>query len=132
MIGLTAAQWQAITTHLDSQLPNEACGLLGGKVGQTLAVYCVSNADASPTRFSMEPGELIRTLIEIEDRGWELMGIFHSHPAGPPTPSATDIAEAYYPDSAYIICSPGEGGWQARAFEIRDGAAREIDLRIEK
>lgn len=131
ILTLTTAQWQSITAHLTSELPNEACGLLAGREGRAQRVYLVANAARSPVRFSMAPEELIRAIIEIEDNGWELIGIFHSHPAGPPTPSATDIAEAYYPDSAYVICCPAEGGWQARAFEIRDGAVREMGLQIE-
>ena len=75
---------------------------------------------------------MIAAILEMEQADWELLGIFHSHPAGPPTPSPTDVAAAYYPDSAYLICSPGLVDWQMRAFEIRDGGVREIELRIEK
>ncbi|HLB47385.1 MAG TPA: M67 family metallopeptidase [Anaerolineales bacterium] len=130
IVTLAASQWQTITEHLQSALPNEACGLLAGRDGRTEAVYLIANAERSPTRYSMEPGELIRAIVEIEDNGWELIGIFHSHPAGPPIPSPTDIAEAYYPDSAYVICYPADKGWQARAFEIRDGKVGEVGVQI--
>ncbi|HKZ71215.1 MAG TPA: M67 family metallopeptidase [Anaerolineales bacterium] len=128
---LTTAQWQLITEHLESGLPNEACGLLAGRDGRAHKVYLITNARHSPVRYEMEPGELIRAIIDIEERGWDLIGIFHSHPAGPPTPSPTDVAEAYYPDSAYVICSLVGGQWAARAFEIRGGDVREIGLTIE-
>jgi proteasome lid subunit RPN8/RPN11 len=128
---LTAAQWQLISEHLEAGLPNEACGLLAGRDGRIHKVYLTTNAQHSPVRYEVEPGELIRAIIEIEEDGWDLIGIFHSHPSGPPTPSPTDVAEAYYPDSAYVICSPQREGWRARAFEIRDGIAREIGLTIE-
>jgi proteasome lid subunit RPN8/RPN11 len=78
----------------------------------------------------MAPALLLQALEEIDAQGWELVGIFHSHPAGPPTPSPTDVAEAYYPDSAYLICAPGPGGWQVRAFEIRGGQTRELPIEI--
>jgi proteasome lid subunit RPN8/RPN11 len=129
---ITTSQLSEIFAHVDAHKPNEACGLLGGQGGRVEKVYLMANATPSPVRYSMEPEKLIQTILEIEERGWELLGIFHSHPAGPPTPSATDIAEAYYPDSAYVICAPGpDGRWQARAFEIKSGGAREIPIRVE-
>lgn len=131
MLILTADQWAAIRDHLTVQSPQEACGLLAGREGRTLKVYLISNSERSPTRFVMEPAELLRAFEDIDENGWDLIGIFHSHPAGPPIPSPTDVAEAYYPDSAYLICSPGIDGWQARAFEIRDGQTQEIPIRIE-
>ena len=127
---LTQAQWIEICAHLTAGLPEEACGLLAGRAGQTHKVYLITNARHSPTRYEMEPRELVQALEEMDENEWDLIGIFHSHPAGPPTPSPTDMAEAYYPDSAYVICSLDRGEWQARAFEIREGRAREIELQI--
>jgi len=129
-LALSADQWVAICAHLTAGLPEEACGLLAGRAGQTHKVYLMTNARHSPTRYEMEPRELVQALEEMDERDWELTGIFHSHPAGPPTPSPADIAEAYYPDSAYVICSLDRGEWQARAVEIREGRTLEIELRI--
>lgn len=131
-VSLTNAQWADICAHLSARLPEEACGLLAGRNGQTLKVYLIPNAARSPTRFFMEPAHLLRAFEEIDQSGWDLLGIFHSHPAGPSTPSVTDVAEAYYADSAYLICCPGAAGWQARAFEIRDGQVREVPFEIER
>jgi proteasome lid subunit RPN8/RPN11 len=129
---ITVTQLSEIFAHVDAHKPNEACGLLGGSGGRVEKVYLIANATPSPVSYSMKPEELVRAIVEIEERGWELLGIFHSHPAGPPTPSAADVAEAYYPDSAYVICAPDAGGrWQARAFEIKNGETREIPIRVE-
>ena len=65
--------------------------------------------------------------------GATLMGIYHSHPNGGGAPSARDIAEAYYPDVAYVIATvheAGGGSAKVRAFSIRDGAAREIPVEV--
>ncbi len=105
--------------------------MLAGRAGRAQKVYLITNSRRSPTRYEMEPGELVHAILDLEARGWELLGIFHSHPAGPLTPSPTDVAEAYYPDSAYVICAPVRDEWQARAFEIKDGCAREIPFQIE-
>lgn len=131
MLRLTTSQWAIITEHLSAHLPEEACGLLAGAGGEVQHLYLVTNAEHSPTRYRMDSAELLNALNEMDERGWELLSIFHSHPAGPPTPSPTDIAEAYYPDSVYLICSPAASGqWQGRAFEIRAGLAREIGFEI--
>ncbi len=79
----------------------------------------------------MDPAEQVRVMVEIEAAGWEVCGIFHSHPAGPPVPSPSDVAQAYYPEAAYVILAPdGHGAWNARAFEIDAGRTREIRLEV--
>ena len=79
----------------------------------------------------MDPAQQVETMAAIEAAGWELTGIFHSHPGGPPTPSATDIAQAYYPESLYVILTPDAmGEWQGRAFQIDGGQAQEVRLEI--
>ncbi|MDW8328208.1 MAG: M67 family metallopeptidase, partial [Anaerolineales bacterium] len=103
---LTASQWRLITEHLTRELPNEACGLLGGRAGVVEQVIAVENAARSPVRYRMDPARQLEAMLAIEAAGLELTAIYHSHPNGPATPSLTDIAEAYYPDSLYLICSP--------------------------
>jgi proteasome lid subunit RPN8/RPN11 len=128
---LTAAQRAAMVAHVQRSLPNEACGLLGGLPGQVERVYCLENVYHSPVAYLMDPAMQVEAMIEIEAKGWEVTGIFHSHPAGPPVPSATDVAQALYPDSVYVIFSPdGAGGWQMRGFEIAEHRVREVALDI--
>jgi proteasome lid subunit RPN8/RPN11 len=130
---LTPAQWRALTEHLTRELPNEACGLLGGLAGEVQAVYPVTNQLRSPVAYEMDPAEQIQAMLAIEDIGWEITAIFHSHPAGPPAPSPTDIAQAFYPESIYLICVPaGERGgrWHGRAFRILDGQVGEVPFVI--
>lgn len=130
-LALTTAHLQAMFSHAQACLPNEACGLLAARDGRVLRVYPVANATPSPFAYTMAPVEQVRVMSEIEAQGWEIAGIFHSHPSGPPTPSAADVRQAYYPESAYLILAPDESGeWKARAFEIVDGAVREVALVI--
>jgi proteasome lid subunit RPN8/RPN11 len=49
----------------------------------------------------------------MEAQGLEMVGIYHSHPHGPDSPSPTDIAEAYYPDAVYLIWFRQDGEWAA-------------------
>ncbi|MER3400214.1 MAG: hypothetical protein C4313_03620 [Thermoflexus sp.] len=122
---------ERILAHARDEWPLEACGLLGGIGRRALAVYPARNEWASPVRYRVHPEDLIRVLQDLEAKGWELVGIYHSHPHGPPTPSPTDIREAYYPEAVYLIAAPVQGEWRLRAFHLRDGTAQEIPLILE-
>ncbi|MFQ5408170.1 MAG: M67 family metallopeptidase, partial [Anaerolineales bacterium] len=128
---LTRAQCDRMVAHVHAGLPNEACGLLGG-VGEVVrGVYPIENVAASPVRYTMDPVAQVRAMVAIENEGWQLLGIFHSHPTGPPHPSPTDIAQAYYPDSVYVICAPdGRGEWRVKGFNLSGGAVAAVPLLV--
>ena len=126
---LTRSQWEEMQAYVQRCLPEEACGLLAGSHETVVEVIPIQNTAHSPSRFRMDPREQVRAFERIEAQGWELLGIFHSHPAGPDHPSATDIAEAAY-DAVNVIWSPGAGGGTARAFSIRDGSVSEVKLYV--
>ena len=128
---LTQAHWQALARQVQADLPNETCGFLAGRAGVVEQVWPVPSARPSPVEYEMEPEAQIRAMLAIEAAGLELTAIYHSHPAGPARPSPTDIAQAYYPETMYVIISPdGRGGWQARAFWIAAGQTQEAGLEI--
>jgi proteasome lid subunit RPN8/RPN11 len=76
----------------------------------------------------MERRAQVRALFAIEDAGLSLVGIFHSHPAGPPHLSSQDLREAYYPEAAYLVWAQGDNGWVCKAFRLEGGGAREIPI----
>lgn len=110
--------------HVLSCLPEEACGLLGGTGALASLMLPVANAARSSTRFRMDPQDQVEAMTRVEGAGLDLVAIFHSHPCGPAGPSETDLREAAYPESAYLIWSPGSGGWECRAFWIGPQGAR--------
>ena len=126
---LDPAHMAGMQSHVHACLPLEACGLLAGSAGVVEAVLPVRNAAASPVRFRMDPIEQLRALDWIESQGLELVGIFHSHPAGPDTPSATDVAEAAYA-VVYIIWSYAQGNWKADGYWIYDGRFSAVQLYV--
>ena len=126
---LSQDQWQAMLDHVDRQAPLEACGLLAGKNARVEKVIRVRNQAQSAVRFVMEPYEQLQAFDWIESNGLDLLGIFHSHPTGPETVSATDITEAAY-EVVHIIWSRNQAAWQARGFWIENGKATEIELQI--
>ena len=115
--------------HVDSHIPLEACGLLAGTDNRVEKVIEVRNQAQSPVRFVMDPYEQLKAFDWIESNGLDLLGIFHSHPVGPETASATDIAEAAY-EVVHVIWSWIEDRWQARGFWIENGEAIEVTLLI--
>jgi proteasome lid subunit RPN8/RPN11 len=123
-------QLQTMIGHLEAELPLEACGLLSGKDSRVEYVHVIRNQAQSPVRFVMDPLEQLTALEWIESRNLALLAIFHSHPAGPETVSATDIDEAAYPVVHIIFSRPG-GKWQARGFWIENRQAREVTLQVD-
>jgi proteasome lid subunit RPN8/RPN11 len=118
--------------HVQACAPEEACGLIGGVGGRARRVVTVENLYHSPVAYKMNEAAQVEAMMAFEREGWDLLAIFHSHPGGPPGPSQTDVREAYYPDSLYIIISPGLGGqWGARAFQIDEGRVTETELIVE-
>jgi proteasome lid subunit RPN8/RPN11 len=120
IFSLPRAHYQQMLEHLLGCLPAEGCGLVGGLPGELRSqlVLAVPNALNSPLRFRMAPAEQLKAFYALEARGLELLAVFHSHPAGPNHPSATDLAEFAYPGVLYLIWSPAAEGWQCLAYRI--------------
>ena len=123
------AHWETMRRHVMAQVPLEACGLLAGKQDTVETVLLVRNAEQSPIRFRMDAQEQYNAFLQIEANELDLLGIFHSHPTGPETVSATDIAEAAY-DVVNIIWSPIDGEWKARGFWIEKRQVSEVELQV--
>jgi len=126
---LTKEQLQKMISHVDLHAPFEACGLLAGLNSKVESVLGVTNQAQSAVRYVMDPIGQLKAFEWIESNGLDLIGIFHSHPAGPETVSPTDIAEAAY-EVVYVILARVDGTWCARSFWIEDGAVSEVDLQI--
>ncbi len=124
---ISAAHVAAMRAHVQTCLPLEACGLLAGSEGLVEEVILIPNAASSPSRFRMDPIEQLRAFDRIEAQHMQLLGIFHSHPAGPASPSATDVAEAAY-EVVYVIWARLEEVWQVNGYWIRDGQVSEVKL----
>lgn len=122
-------QFDEMLQHVRSHAPLEACGLLAGKSDRVAKVIPVRNKEQSTTRFVMDPYEQLEAFHWIEAQGLDLLGIFHSHPAGPETASATDIEEAAY-EVVHVIWSVFNGEWNARGFWIENGRAQEVLLSV--
>ncbi|MDA0263373.1 MAG: M67 family metallopeptidase [Chloroflexi bacterium] len=125
-----------MVAHAKADLPNECCGILAGPSGQVGKVYRMSNVEASPFRFSMDPVELGRVDAEAGDNGWDLQVIYHSHTGSEAYPSDTDVriaggTAALWPDVRYVLVSLMDmDNPVVRIFQIADGAVIEEPLEV--
>jgi proteasome lid subunit RPN8/RPN11 len=105
--------------HASAEAPNECCGLLLGKGDDVLEVFPGRNVHMSPKVYEMDPRDQLRAFQRMDAQGWDLVAIYHSHPATEAFPSRTDRAKALYPDARYIIISLADHSQpQVRAFRI--------------
>lgn len=102
----------------------EICGILGGDYGEgrsvVESVHQADNAADMPTvRYAIDPEEQLAITEEIEAGGEDVVGFYHSHPAGPSGPSRTDARRATWPDHSYVIVAldgyPYVGSWRWRS-----------------
>ncbi len=142
----------AIVEHARDGAPEEVCGVLGGvhddggidgpdapdsseetdddgrddpRSSRARTSHRVPNVASAPrTRYELDPPEQFEAMEAIEDAGDDVVGFYHSHPRGPPAPSATDEALATWTGYSYVIVSlggpePELGSWRwtAEAFE---------------
>ena len=99
MFQLDQDSYDQLVAHARAEYPNEACALLGG-AGRVEKVYALPNAEASPSFYVVEPKAQLAAMNEMDERGWDLVGIFHSHTFTEAYPSRTDVELAAYPDAA--------------------------------
>ena len=106
--------------------PNEACGIVVGdrRCGRwrhAARWVPLRNPLGSPFRYAIDPDDLLRLTIETDDADEVFWAIVHSHVASPARPSPTDLREAHYPDSLYLLVSldPGEADPATGAPSVR-------------
>ncbi len=114
----------AMRGHAAKAAPAECCGLLLGRDGRVTEARPAANVAADPLRrFEIDPAALLAAHKQARAGGPELLGYYHSHPAGHPAPSAVDCEHASGDDRAWAILSGGEATfWRdgKHGFEAMD------------
>jgi proteasome lid subunit RPN8/RPN11 len=121
---------EEIIAHALEEKPNECCGMIASLNGAAVRVYRATNIAASHLRYEIDAGELYRIQTEIEDSGWDLGAIYHSHTRSAPYPSQTDINLAFYPDSLYVIVGLAGDEPEVKAYRIVDKQISELQLDV--
>ena len=124
--------WESMCLHVNDEKPLEACGILGGKKFDFSILaqwsFPARNEQRSTSRFRMDPQDQLFAFNQLDQRGLDLVGIYHSHPHGPPSPSKTDIEQAYYPEAVQLIWAYDGNNWDCRSYIIQAGQVQEIPL----
>ena len=109
------------------ELPNEACGLLGGdpRTGLVGRFYRCRNAAESSRIYEVDPKDHLRADRDAEDRGLEIIGVMHSHTHTEAYPSPTDVAQAVDPSWHYVIVSLRDEAPVLHSYRIQDGQLSE-------
>jgi proteasome lid subunit RPN8/RPN11 len=117
--------------------PAEVCGVLLGTGRESDTVRVTDSrqvpnvADDPRRRYELDPAATAAAFEAVEGDGTdadrdrpgdtesapEVVGFYHSHPRGPPGPSATDRAQAQWPGYVYLIVSLATAQGQASATE---------------
>ena len=127
---LTRAARDEILAHARGS-DDEVCGVLSGRrhaddghtPDRVTAVRRVPNASSNPrTRYELDPEAALSAVEAVESEGRDVVGFYHSHPAGPPRPSRTDRAAATWVGYVYAIAVPPETvrawRWTGGDFEL--------------
>jgi proteasome lid subunit RPN8/RPN11 len=127
---LPAEMQTAIIAHARLEAPRECCGVIAGRDGVPVKLIETRNVAEGNRLYEIDPAQLIelefRELPRIEA---EIIAIYHSHPASPAFPSATDRALAFWPEAVYLICSLADPERPVvRGFRLRDGEVAEVRL----
>jgi proteasome lid subunit RPN8/RPN11 len=133
MTGFVIARpvFEQMLRHVEADPEREVCGLLGGRDERASVAVAISNASPTPAiRYEMDRQQMVEAIIQLRKEHMDVVGVYHSHPRDPATPSATDIAEATWPDVVYVIIGRDMGRWVARGWSLRHGEAHEVGLNI--
>jgi proteasome lid subunit RPN8/RPN11 len=120
----------AMLKHGRREEPNEACGYLAARNGVVCHHFELTNIDAAPDHYSMDPAEQFAAIRRMRQEGLQVVAVYHSHPETPARPSVEDIRLAHDPDKVYVIVSLMAGVAPIRAFKINRGEVVEVPLQM--
>jgi proteasome lid subunit RPN8/RPN11 len=111
------------------EFPNECCGVIASEAGVPVKVFQMTNADASPVSYRLDGKEQLLVFEELDERGWDLWAIYHSHTHSEAYPSETDVKLAFYPEARYLLLSLTDREDPVlRSFMIIEGEITEEEM----
>lgn len=136
MIILSKSDYNRILEHALKELPDEACGLIAGKIEDNdkiiKKVYLLTNIDHSNEHFSLDPKEQLEAIKDMRASGFVPLGNWHSHPESPSRPSDEDKRLAYDSRASYMILSlMDRENPVLNSFKIQGDNAEKEELVIE-
>ena len=99
---------RGIVSHAAAEHPREACGLLLGRPGSIEEAVAATNIAEDPeSAFEIDPALLLRIHREARGAALQLLGWYHSHPAGEPSPSVVDALRAVEDGRLWLFAAGG-------------------------
>lgn len=101
----------------------ERCGILFGtkdEAGEAYVAGCaeLENVAADPAHnYEFEASAQAKAWSRVERWGYEVLGIWHTHPSGPQGPSQTDLAYAQ-PWFVYPVLWPRPEGYALQVYVL--------------
>ena len=132
MIEIAQDHLSEMREHGERDYPFECCGLMLGRFkndGHKIVVetYPISNAreeEAKRNRFLIRPEELMRGEKYAREKGFDVVGFYHSHPDDRAVPSPYDLDHAW-PTYSYIVVSVEKGqAVDLRSWEMEPDRSR--------
>ena len=133
MLTIDAAILEAIVAHARRDHPDEACGVVAGKIGSDVPERLVEmeNVERSSTFYRFDSMEQLRVWREMDDRDEEPVVIYHSHTATEAYPSRTDVSYAGEPNAHYLLVSTRDPEVvEVRSYSIVDGTVTEEPVKV--
>lgn len=120
----------ALLAHGRREEPNEACGYLAAKDGVVGHHFELTNIDAAPEHYTMDPAEQFAAIRRMREEGLQVAAVYHTHPETPARPSVEDIRLAHDPAMVYVIVSLMAGVDPIRAFKINRDEVTKVPLHV--
>lgn len=124
---------EAVLAHARADHPDEACGIIAGRIDgdEPVRHVAMTNAERSPTFYRFDPSEQLAVWREMDDRDERPVVIYHSHTATEPYPSRTDVSLASDPDAHYLLVSTRDPDVDdVRSYRIVEGEVTEEEVRV--
>ncbi len=126
-IRVRTAALGAMLAHAARTLPEECCGLLLGATDTIDEAVPATNLRRSPTEYEIDPADHLAAIRKARATGRAILGAYHSHPNGRPSPSPTDAARLLDEALLYFIVAAGpEPG--VRAFRWASGNFDDVPI----
>jgi proteasome lid subunit RPN8/RPN11 len=118
----------------------ERCGILFGIIDGTTAYVAgcaeLQNVSSDPAHsYEFDAHVQAKSWSRVENWGYDVLAVWHTHPEGPAGPSGTDIAFAM-PWLLYPVLSPGGDGAQPEVHVFRltdtEGGYEEVPLEVQQ
>ena len=135
-ITIKIEDFEKIVSHARKELPDEACGLIGGidredGVREVQEVYLLTNIDHTNEHFSMDPKEQLSAVKDMREKGLKPLGNWHSHPETPSRPSEEDKRLAFDKRASYLILSLMDREHPVlNSFHVEGGEASKEELLV--